>query len=319
MAKDTSISEKIRSFQASDADLQTESLVNTSSNQNQTNGDSDTSKCPFHNASNGKSTAPKCPFHFVPLRMGGSGGTHVPSGKSAALLEEIGGVKGLQLMTEAFYKKAFKDQTLDKFIHSHDDPHGRRFATWIHQKLGGAGQLWDNDRANRSHRPQPVSGGSVIVHDRSSAHVAAWNSTKRPSNEVGRHFQLDECRVWMRLHFWAMRESGLLEVSPSFCDFYVRFIGHFVRVYESKAPPFARESFRWSANPENIKKYHQAGNRMTDVLGISYRTALGQIPEEEAYDRNWPYIQRASNSSEEKKESSDSGSGRFYQKFFSRR
>ena len=25
---------------------------------------------------------------------------------------------------------------------------------------------------------------------------------------VGRHFQLADCRVWMRLHFWAAREAG---------------------------------------------------------------------------------------------------------------
>merc|ERR1712083_109261 len=86
----------------------------------------------------------------------------------------------------------------------------------------------------------------VVVNDRSSAHFAAWNSLKRSREELGRHFNLEECRIWMRLHFWAMRESGLMELSPSFCDYYVRFIGHFVKVYERKAPQFAREALRWS-------------------------------------------------------------------------
>lgn len=95
-----------------------------------------------------------------------------------------------------------------------------------------ASTVWDEDRASRSNKPIRVAGGhKVVVHDRSSAHVAAWHSTKRDANEVGRHFKLDECRVWMRLHFWALREV-VGEASPSFVDYYIRYIGHFVSVYE---------------------------------------------------------------------------------------
>ena len=48
------------------------------------------------------------------------------------------------------------------------------------------------------------------------------------------HFKLDDCRVWMRLHFWAAREAGLFEgEKAAFGDYYVRFIAHFVRVYEA--------------------------------------------------------------------------------------
>jgi hypothetical protein len=46
----------------------------------------------------------------------------------------------------------------------------------------------------------------------------------------------------MRLHFWAMRSVGIFERSPSFAAYYVKFIAHFVSVYERTAPPFARES-----------------------------------------------------------------------------
>ena len=40
----------------------------------------------------------------------------------------------------------------------------------------------------------------------------------------------------MRLHFWAMRETGIVEQSPSFAEYYVKFIAHFVSVYERSAP-----------------------------------------------------------------------------------
>jgi hypothetical protein len=229
-----------------------------------------------------------CPYRFVPLRMGGGGRTHTVSRGSASLMKEVS-LEDLQNMTERFYDKAFKDPTIDRFIRSHDDPHGARFAKWIHQKLSGS-TIWDEDRAERDATPVVVAGGRThVVHDRSSAHVGAWYSPKRPAEEVGRHFQLDDCRIWMRLHFWALRESGILEKSPSFADYYVRFIGHFVRVYESTAPAFAREAFRWSEDPSNIEKYNRDGI-MHDVIGLSLEDAEAQIPESEANDFHWPYI-----------------------------
>ena len=71
----------------------------------------------------------------------------------------------------------------------------------------------------------------------------------------------------MRLHFWAAREAGLLE-NAAFADYYVRFIGHFVRVYEQAAPAFTRESERWAADPANFDAYVASGRRMDDVTGI---------------------------------------------------
>merc|ERR1712118_64362 len=111
---------------------------------------------------------------------------------------------------------------------------------------------------------------------RTTAHVAAWHSPKRPPGEVG-------------LHFWALRESGLLEANPAFSDYYVRFIAHFVRVYENTAPSFARDSLRWSASAENIERYIRSGRRMTDVLGLGFGAALAQLPQAEADDDEWPY------------------------------
>jgi hypothetical protein len=229
------------------------------------------------------------PFVFVPLKMGGSGRTHtVSEGSRQLVLDEVS-PEDLKAMTHSFYDKAFQDRTLDQFIRSHDDPHGDRFAYWIHQKLTGS-TLWDDERRKRSGRPVTLAGGHRhVVHDRSSAHAAAWYSPKRPPEEVGRHFKLDECRVWMRLHFWAMRESGLMDKSPSFADYYVRFIGHFVSVYESSAPAFARDSLRWSESPKRIAKYLDNGRVMKDVLGLSFSQALAQLPEEEREDDVWPY------------------------------
>ena len=231
------------------------------------------------------------PFVYVPLRMGGNGGTHQVSDASAKLINEEVTLADLEKMTTLFYDKAFQDSTLDSFIRSHDDPHGSRFAKWIHQKLSGS-TVWDDDRRSRDLEPVELAGGHRhVVHDRSSAHVAAWYSPKRPSHQVGRHFELDECRVWMRLHFWAMRESGIMEKSPSFADYYVRFIAHFVRVYENSAPPFARDSLRWSESPERIAQYIQNGRKMNDVLGITESEAKAQIPQTELNDTVWPYGQ----------------------------
>jgi len=228
------------------------------------------------------------PFRFVPLTMGNNGRTHLVTKESASLINEVP-LKKLKQMTGFFYENAFQDETLQKFLRSQDDPHGARFAKWIHQKLSGS-NIWDKDRQKRDLSPVTVAGGrKTVVHDRSSAHVAAWYSPKRPKHEVGRHFQLDECRVWMRLHFWALRETGLMELSPSFADYYVRFIGHFVKIYESAAPMFARDSFRWSENPSNIENYLKNGRKMKDVLGISLRKAKSLIPENESKDLEWPY------------------------------
>lgn len=56
------------------------------------------------------------------------------------------------------------------------------------------------------------------------------------------------------------------------------------------APTFARDSYRWSANPANIQEYFDNDRTMTDVLGLSLGQALAQIPEDEANDTTWPYL-----------------------------
>jgi len=52
-----------------------------------------------------------------------------------------------------------------------------------------------------------------------------------------------------------MRECGIFERSPSFAEYYIKFIAHFVSVYERTAPAFARDSARWSADPQKTQAY----------------------------------------------------------------
>jgi len=137
-----------------------------------------------------------------------------------------------------------------------------------------------------------------VAHDRSSAHFAAWHSPKRDPEVWGNHFKPDDARVWMRLHFWAARETGMFE-HEAFMEHYTRLIGHFISVYSSKAPPFTRESLRWSEDPKNIQQYLDAGRMMTDVIGKDVDRELAKLPAAEriytgsrAQSPAWPYEQR---------------------------
>ena len=62
------------------------------------------------------------------------------------------------------------------------------------------------------------------------------HSPKREPEKFGVHFKLDDCRVWMRLHFWALREAGMHERSPSFCAYYTKLIAHFCSVRLQRPP-----------------------------------------------------------------------------------
>ncbi|CAM9489019.1 unnamed protein product, partial [Ectocarpus fasciculatus] len=232
---------------------------------------------------------------FVPVTL--NGGSYAKSRASALLLRRIGGGAVLHGLLNAFYDKMFQDTHLDQFVRSHDDPHASRLANWIIEKMGGEGDVWTSERVARARCPIAVhlSGrGEHVVHDRTTAHVAAWFSPKRPRDVLGEHFKLHDARVWMRLMFWACREQGLFE-DPVFESWFVRFIAHFVRVYERMAPYFARDSARWSIDPENIKTYVANGNKMpvqvlgSDGRGVSVREAIKQVPPREINDEVWPY------------------------------
>ena len=51
---------------------------------------------------------------------------------------------------------------------------------------------------------------------------------------------------------------------------------------------FAREIFRWSADPPNTKLYMNNGRRnIKDLLGLSLWRAIAQLPEYKANDSEW--------------------------------
>eukprot|EP00013_Stygamoeba_regulata_P010235 CAMPEP_0177681966 /NCGR_PEP_ID=MMETSP0447-20121125/31006_1 /TAXON_ID=0 /ORGANISM="Stygamoeba regulata, Strain BSH-02190019" /LENGTH=161 /DNA_ID=CAMNT_0019191435 /DNA_START=407 /DNA_END=892 /DNA_ORIENTATION=+ len=151
---------------------------------------------------------------------------------------------------------------------------------------------WSDERVHRKPHEAVLGNGQVfVVHDRSSAHYAAWNSPKRNPRVMGRRFKLHEVRVWQRLMFWTGRELGLLEAdsdaSLEFTDWFVRFIAHFSAVYDRAAPAFTRDSLRWSAKEENIQEY-LVHREMKDITTVSQSKAFLQIPSEELND-SFPY------------------------------
>merc|ERR1712125_183520 len=217
---------------------------------------------------------------FVPLSVVRS--RHQANSATRSLVHAIGGLPTLRKFTTIFYEKCFVDVHVDKFIRHHHAEHSERFATWIAEKFGD-GTPWTNERRTRPRDLMKLGGRTEeVAYDRSSAHFAAWHSPKREAHKWGQHFKPDDARVWMRLHFWAARECGLFEPQhAAFMDYYIRFIGHFVSIYSSKSPPFTRESARWSADPDNLKRYVKAGNVMHDVIGRSVEKELAKLPQDE--------------------------------------
>ena len=170
---------------------------------------------------------------------------------TAWVLHSIGGSARLRSMATRFYARAFKDGVLDRFIEDHGDPHGERLGNWVAEKMGGEGAIWSNSR--------PAGA-------RGTAHRRAWYSHKRDRSRRGRRFKVDDCRVWMRLMFWAARDEGLHEHQP-FWDWFVPFIADWIRVYEHSAGRHARADAEWSADAGSVAAYEGAGRVMEDVVG----------------------------------------------------
>ena len=62
------------------------------------------------------------------------------------------------------------------------------------------------------------------------------------------------------------------------------------RFLAGSAPPFAREAFRWSADPANTQRYLANGNQMDGVVGLRSREAAAQLPRAERdSEGGWPY------------------------------
>lgn len=223
-------------------------------------------------------------FASVPLNL--IGRTHHFNVATTQLVRSVGIVK-LEEFTTLFYQRQFADSHVDQFIRSHAEAHHKRFAAWIMEKFGD-GTPWTDERRTRPATHLRI-GHQVtqVSYDRSSSHFAAWHSPKRAPDKFGQHFKPEDARIWMRLHFWAAREVGMFDLHPEFMNYYVKFIGHFIRVYSSSAPPFTRESVRWSASPANLEEYVASGNRMSDVIGKPVDAALLELPSRERLS-NWP-------------------------------
>lgn len=238
--------------------------------------------------------APRPPRAELPLNV--INGKHVASPQTRDLVRSVG-LESLLAFTSRFYERSFADVHVDRFIAHREDPHAQRFAKWIVEKLGD-GTPWTEERRTRP-KKQMAIGREVreVAFDRSSAHFAAWHSPKREPEKFGQHFRVDDARVWMRLHFWAARETGMFHRHPEFMEYYTRFIGHFISIYSSKSPTFVRESARWSASPRNIQLYLEAGNMMGDVIGKTAEECMAALPvEERLYTGSkagskaaWPY------------------------------
>ncbi|TRY68450.1 hypothetical protein TCAL_04686 [Tigriopus californicus] len=164
-------------------------------------------------------------------------GTFQTTPETANLLHSIGGGHQIHQMTTRFYTRAFQDHTLSPFMFEDDGAanHGQRLGDWIIEKMGGEGPVW-SDSGRRDMRQV--------------SHFKAWNSKKRSPVVRGNHFKLTDCRVWMRLMFWAGREVGL-DGNVPFWEWYQEFIQHFIAIYERTAPPFTEDK----VNMDNPKGY----------------------------------------------------------------
>lgn len=214
-------------------------------------------------------------------------GTFQSSQHSSALLERVGGQEAIFSLTNSFYERAFKDSHFPQFVRDQGEAHGHRLGLWIIQKMSGA-NVWSLSLETREEISHKLGNGQMhAVRDRSSAHVAAWYSTKRQPENIGKRFKLEDCRVWLRMFFWAARDVGLLN-DAQFSDWLTRFLGHFIAVYERTATLFVRDSLRWSDDKEAVQNYLDNGRVMEDVFNLRFSEALLQLPENER-NSQFPY------------------------------
>lgn len=155
------------------------------------------------------------------------------------LLKEIGGAEALYKLMDRFYKKMFKDKEMTKFVHRQSDPHAERLALFVLQKMTG-GCEWSSTRPPGA------------LH---TAHSDSINCPRREMEKRGVYFTSQDCRTWMRLMFWSVKEEKLDVISPRFFSWYVNFIKVFISFYLHSAGRFVEDSIEWSEDEENVEKY----------------------------------------------------------------
>lgn len=85
--------------------------------------------------------------------------------------------------------------------------------------------------------------GKPYAHDCVSPKSSRYSPKRKPEDR-GTRFKLPECRIWMRLMFLSMRETGAF-ANPVFEDFLTRLLGRFISIYEvraRKSNPIAHQS-----------------------------------------------------------------------------
>jgi hypothetical protein len=198
------------------------------------------------------------------------------------LATELGGFDGMLRVTTAFYAKFHADAHIRQFLGDLQTPlttHARRLAMYISEMMGATEMPWSNDLESRPLEAICIQGGQGdaergkchYARSRQDAHYIAWHSMARAPEKVGRRFKLDDCRVWMRLFFWSLRDCA---VPPVAFRYLVKWVGHFIAVYEVSARQFAVHEANWSADPLNVRKYEENGRLMTDVVDVSLATAM---------------------------------------------
>ncbi|ETW02434.1 hypothetical protein H310_05947 [Aphanomyces invadans] len=204
-----------------------------------------------------------CPFHShaaapiasitTPVDLVVRNSTFITTDTSASLLRDIGGGDKIRECCTRFYAHAFLDSQLKPFFFEDDGAtaHGHRLANWIIEKMGGEGKPWTDS-------------GRLGMRQRS--HSKAWNCVKRHESVRGDHFNLVDARTWMRIHFWAARECRLHR-HEAFWRWYIRFLQHFIAVYERRAVPYANDDANWSKKQSNLDAYIQSNHTMLDLHG----------------------------------------------------
>jgi len=162
-----------------------------------------------------------------------------PTAGSARLLKEIGGGDKIRKTATTFYTKFLTDQLLKNLRIEKDGPemHGKRFGDWLVEKMGGEGTpSTDLGRENQL----------------DWQHMRSYFSPQRAPARQGKRFELDECRVWMRLMFLAGREEGL-DKHTQFWNWYLKFIKHYIDIYNMCAPNYAERDAAWSLKKVGLK------------------------------------------------------------------
>jgi hypothetical protein len=213
--------------------------------------------------------------------------------RTGEVLRAAGGVDGIIRITTLFYQRFHADAHIVQFLGAVQQPlevHARRLGMYIAEMMGSPGDPWTTDtRKNTTDRECPIqtaSGRAIRVRDRMTAHYCAWNSVDRPRDKIGRRFKLDDCRVWMRLFFWAVRDAGFDETSSLF-RYLQKFVCFFIAIYETTARPFALVESRWSADEARREAYERDGHFMGDVVDVPYRVAIQAVPQAERDLDDW--------------------------------